>query len=77
MYLKRKNVKQETHKAVREAINLNQNEGIQIYNPENISILYRIETAWMEQMTEFQNIQSPFQKRTLSKSKLIIKWWEN
>lgn len=77
MYLRRKNVRSKTHKAVRETIRLNQNEGIQIFNPEKTAVLNRIENTWMEQMTELQKIPTPYQKRTLTQSKLIIKWWEN
>ena len=70
MYLKSKTSKSKTHKVVRENINLNKNNGIQILSPEH---MYN----WFEQLSELKKDQGAYQQRALTKTKLIIKWWEN
>lgn len=77
MFLRRKNSKSITHKAVRESINLNKANGIQILHPENEAVLTIIENNWLEQFIEMKLENFPVQQRALKKTNLIVKWWEN
>ena len=77
-YLKKKKSVLNTHKIVRDSIQLNKHNDIEaiankLHSPENITWT----NNWMEQTSDMKSLPKVVNHMVLRKNKLIIKWWAN
>lgn len=77
-YLKKKKSALNTHKTVRNAIQLNKYNRMEVMNNAQLTPEKNIwANNWIEQAAEMKSGSHIVSQTSLKKNKLIVKWWAN